>query len=68
MLGILLAGVRISEIDQQPIIEVTSHVAMVSLDDLGAGFVTNRRCNSRVLGIDPCRERGQPHEFASHDR
>src|SRR5438045_6740758 len=45
--GIVLAGARISEIDQKPIIEVTSHVAMVSLDDLSAGFVANRRCDSR---------------------
>jgi hypothetical protein len=67
-LGVVLVGLRVAEVDQQPIAQVLGHLALAARDRLRGARVVGLHDPAVGLGGDPLRQRARADQIAEQDR
>src|SRR4029453_18119183 len=67
-LGVVFVGLRIAEVDKEPITEVLGNMPLIASDHLGAGLLIGAHYLAQVFGVKLAREGGGVHQITKQHR
>jgi hypothetical protein len=67
-LRVVLVGLRVAEVDEQPVAQVLGDTAVVAPDRVCAARLVDLHHAAVSLGVEPLRETGRVHQVAEHHR
>jgi len=66
--GVVVVGLRMAEIDQEPIAQVLDDVSRVELDRSGGRLLIGAHDCAQILAVESLPQIGRPYEIAEHHR